>query len=221
MNRSDKPEAVAAARLEQETNRSHGPRDPETNEHKFNDDLLANTDDCRAVEELYPTLLDVLHHQTLIDYFKTYNERADTAKKTSRKLGKWAFVLAATAIALAAAEIFTETFAETIGSSLSFVIGGVAAVCGLAGVAVGAFGVLHGSRKREWLHNRFMGERIRQFHFQSIVALFPQIAAASPNAESKPERAKAEFEAQRRRLFLQFQNEFEGHVGDKYASVLG
>jgi hypothetical protein len=186
-------------------------------EHTFNNDLLANDSDRIAAGELYPTLVGVLCHRALIDYFKRYDERANTAKRTSRQWGKWAIVLASLAVALAALELFLEAK----GSDLSLIIAGVAATCGLASVIIGAIGILYGARKKEWLHNRFMGERIRQFHFQSLIALFPEITACLLNNDDKAEQTKRQFESKRDSLFIQFQSEFEGAVDSKYTSATG
>jgi hypothetical protein len=184
----------------------------------FNDDLLANTGDRNSARELYPTIEHVLYYQELIDCFKKYNDRADIAKKTSRTWGKWAIALGATAIALAAVEITVEIIAT---SHWPLIIGAGAALCGVSSVAIGAVGALFGSRKREWLRNRFMGERIRQFHFQSLIAQLPEIAASLECNGDKAAKAKAEFESSRRKLFLQFKNEFEHNLDGQFASVIG
>jgi hypothetical protein len=192
--------------------------EPASEGHKFNHDLLANEGDRCAVRKLYPTLEQVLYHEELVAYFNKYNDRADTAKKTSRIWGKWAIVLGAIAIVLAAIEIIAEITAYRFGALL---IGGVASVCGLASVTIGAFGVLLGARKREWLHNRFMGERIRQFHFQSLIAQLTQVAAVLQTADDKLDQAKTAFLTERRSLFVEFQNQFGGNVDGKFNSVIG
>ncbi len=153
--------------------------------HTFNDDLLANKGDRRAVHELYPTLEHALYHPELVAYFKKFNDRADSAKKMSRTWGKLSIVLGAAALVLAATEIVARFLIESHSSwcivrfmieyHFSLAIGGIAAACGILSVAIGGFGVLFGSRKQQWLHIRFMGERIRQFHFQSLIAQLPQI----------------------------------------------
>jgi hypothetical protein len=187
-------------------------------ERIFNDDLLANPDDQAAARELYPTLAHALYHQELIDYFKKYDDRAGAAKKTSRTWGKWAIALGATAIALAAMEIIVEISAA---SHWPLIIGAVAAVCGIASVAIGAIGVLFGSRKREWLRNRFMGERIRQFHFQSFIAQLPQIVASLQRNGDKAAQARADFESNRRKLFREFKTEFERNLDGQFAIAIG
>jgi hypothetical protein len=187
------------------------------NEHKFNSDLLASDRDRRIVHELYSTLEHVLYHEELIRYFARFNDRADIAKKMSRQWGKWAIVLAAAAIALAAVEIVADA---TSAEAWALLIGGLAAMFGLASVAIGAFGLLFGSRKREWLRNRFMGERIRQFHFQSLIGLLPQIFDSMSCAADKSEEMKKRFESDRHKIFLQFRNEFEGNLDSKFVSAI-
>jgi hypothetical protein len=186
-------------------------------EHKFNDDLLANDEDRKVIHNLYPTLEGVLYHPELVHAFKQYDDLANAAKAISRKWGRWAIVLAAVAISLAAAEIV----ADRKDVRWSLVIGAVAAVCGVTSVVVGAFGVLFGSRKREWLHNRFMGERIRQFHFQSLVGFLPEILALLSHDNDRVEQMREKFESERRKRFLKFQNEFDGNVDSKFTSLLG
>jgi hypothetical protein len=186
-------------------------------EHKFNDDLLANDEDRKVIHELYPTLEHVLYHPELIHAFRRYNDLADAAKAVSRKWGRWAIVLAAVAISLAAVEIV----ADRKDAEWSLVIGAVAAVCGVTSVVIGAFGVLFGSRKREWLHNRFMGERIRQFHFQSFVGLLPEILASLSHDNDRAEQMREKFESERRIRFLQFQNEFDRNLDSKFTSLFG
>jgi hypothetical protein len=201
-------------------------------EHKFNDDLLANEGDRAKIRELYPTLEHVLYHKELIDYFKGFNDRANVAKKKSRLLGKWAIILGAISISLAAAEIVVErvSLVEFENLPLPLAIGGVAAICGLSSVAIGAFGVLFGSRKREWLCNRFMGERIRQFHFQSLIARVDEIltSVGSEAGESKEvsevdkaKALKARFESGRHQVLTEFQHQFDGKIDSKFNGVIG
>jgi hypothetical protein len=191
---------------------------PTENEHRFNDDLLANEDDLNTIHELYPTLEYALHHPELIGYFNKFNDRANAAKRTSRKWGKYAIALGSAALVLAAIEIMARFMTV---AHWSLAIGGVAALCGLSSVTMAGFGVLFGSRKREWLHNRFMGERIRQFHFQSLISLLPRILALSNVDTDKAEEAKSQFDTARRRLFVKFQADFDGNVDGQFNSVIG
>jgi len=189
-----------------------------TNDRIFNDDLLANDGDLAKAREHYPALEHVLHHPELIAYFKHYNTRADAAKTTSRLWGKWAIVLGAVAIALAAVEIASWA----LGSKMwPLLIGSFAATCGLASVAIGALSVLLGPRKRDWLHNRFMGERIRQFHFQSLIARLPQILVSVPGEGQAATDLHDKFKEDRQHLLQRFKDQFEGHVGARFTSAIG
>jgi hypothetical protein len=189
----------------------------------FNSDLLTNEADRRAVHEFCPALDRFLVHNELIDYFKKFNSRANSAKRKSRTSGKTAIALGAIAIALAALEIALATrFAF-----LSLAVAASAAICGLLSVGIGAFGVLFGTRKHEWLLNRFMGERIRQFHFQMLIAKAPRIAASVVVAQREdPDETRAQaalekqYELDRAKMFKSFQSEFERNLAAKFASTV-
>jgi hypothetical protein len=186
--------------------------------HRFNDDLLANEGDLNKVRNLYPTLEHVLYDQDLIAFFRHYDHAAGAAKTTSTKWGRWAIVLGAVAIALAAIEIVSWA----LGSKRwPLMIGGFASVCGLASVSIGAFGVLFGPRKRVWLHNRFMGERIRQFHFQSLIARIPQILDSLQDERPGAVDRREAFKRDRHHLLLKFKDQFEGHLDDKFTNAIG
>jgi hypothetical protein len=63
-----------------------------------------------------------------------------------------------------------------------------------------------------------MGERIRQFHFQSFIALLPEIVASLDGDKAN---GKAKFETARRKLFLQFKNEFDRNLDGQVTSLIG
>jgi len=187
-------------------------------DHKFNDDLLANDGDLDRVRARYPCLVPVLHDPELIAYFAQYNVRADAAKAKSRVSGKWAIVLGAVAIALAAVEIASWSLAL---KGLPLLIGGVAAVCGLCSVGIGALNVLFGARKRDWLHSRFMSERIRQFHFQGLIARLPQIITLLEAEGERAAQSQDNYRQESRRLLDIFRDRFEGRVDAKFTSAIG
>lgn len=164
------------------------------NENVFNHDLLANPNDLELVRTLYPSLANALYHQELVTYFNTFNDPADEAKLKSRKMGTWAILLGGAAIIVAAIEVAIRVFwavsdtasklpAADVAILLS--VGSIAAVFGLASVFLGVSGTLFGSRKEQWLINRFMGERLRQFHFQSLVSQLPLIVSMADGASDE------------------------------------
>ena len=186
--------------------------------HVFNSDLLANEHDRDKIRDLYAPLEDILYHKELIDTFGKYNVLADDAKKRSRTLGKLAIVLGGMAIALAAIEVAIGISDEG-GPARTLVFGFLAALCGILSIVIGAFGVLFGDKKRKWLHNRFMGERIRQFHFQSLIVQFPEIAGILLAHGGKAARRKEKFLSDRARLFRRFLGEYECNPG-KFTGVI-
>jgi hypothetical protein len=159
---------------------------------KFNHDLLVNLADQDLARELYPSVFNSLYDPDLIDYFKQFDDRANEAKRKSRRLGTRAILLGGAAIALAAIDVAIRVFFPG-EVSLLLLIGSAAAACGLWSAALGALGMLFGQRKHEWLINRFMGERIRQFHFQSLIAQLSLILAmpSTSNGQNSGTNARA------------------------------
>jgi hypothetical protein len=193
--------------------------DPANGGNIFNNDLLANEGDLKIAQDLYAPVLHAFYHKELIDYFAKYNEPANDAKMKSTRYGMWAIALGALVLALAAAEIIMRSI--DLPHEWSLAMGGIAATCGLASIAVAGLGVLYGDRKIRWLKNRFMGERLRQLHFQSLVALLPLIIASAQD-----EAKKAELDAARRKLLANFAVEFDDRldddlVDDRFRSAIG
>ena len=156
---------------------------------KFNHDLLIHPADLATARALYPTLADALYHPELIEYFKQFDDQANDAKRKSRKLGTRAILLGAAAIAMAAIDVAIRVLWPG-DFPILLLIGLIAAACGLCSAALGAFGTLLGPRKHEWLINRFMGERICQFHFQSLIAQLPAILAMAGAQKMKIPKRK-------------------------------
>jgi hypothetical protein len=168
------------------------------NDLVFNHDLLANPNDLEVVRTLYPTFADALYHQELIDYFRTFNDPADDAKRKSTKMGTWAILLGGAAIVIGAVEVAIRVFwaiSDTAASlpaadvAVLLSVGSMAALFGLASVFLGVSGTLFGRRKEQWLINRFMGERLRQFHFQSLIAQLPLIVSMADGVSDEEKQS--------------------------------
>ena len=140
--------------------------------HKFNDDLLIWDEDVEYIKKKYPTLLHILDFDDLKKVFLEYDEPANAAKRRSRVWGYVTIVLAVGALLGASAYPMYEdaSAAETFGL--------LAAICGVASVPIGYWGLMFGKAKREWLYRRLMTERLRQFHFQTIVFRLPELLAS-------------------------------------------
>src|ERR1700732_4125415 len=192
-----------------------------TGVHIFNDDLLANAPDYDDAKTQFSTIIHVLHHPELKEYFKHFDELANTAKARSRRWGARAIIMGAIAIAFAAGEIILQSYHKDLDTGIGgwqnvlvWTVAVVAALSGIISVLIGKFGVLYGSRKNEWLHNRFMTERIRQFHFETFVARLPEIVTSLQGEDEATRIAKAdEYERHRRAWFAAFQSDLRGKVG--------
>src|SRR5262249_58674302 len=166
--------------------------------------------------------MHVLDDNRLQAYFHRYKDMAGKAKAASHRSGAWAIGLGTAAILLAGTEIITDYYNPFVSEHLGenntnvvlFVLAVGAAVCGIASVFVGRMGVLIGKRKRDWLHNRFMAEATRQFHFQSMIVGLPDILASLQGADDATrDKAKEAFKAKRNQWFSEFRSGFAGHIG--------
>jgi hypothetical protein len=196
-------------------------------EHIFNDDLLSNERDLEHAEVQFPTVIHILDDSALRECFQHFNKLAMAAKAKGRRLGSLAIALGALAIILAAFEIELQNVLQsTQRGSTSIVVGWnwnnfwqwaiatTGAVCGIASVAIGKIGFLYGRRKEEWLQNRFMSERIRQFHFETFVARLPEIIASLQDEDEATRAANIErYRNQRSGWFAVFQDEINGKLG--------
>jgi hypothetical protein len=88
----------------------------------------------------------------------------------------------------------------------------VSASAGTVSVAIGGMGILFAGKKREWLHRRFMTERIRQFHFQTFVFRLPEILASLQN-----DQAKAAFRSNRKGWVEAFKSRFDGKLAAEFS----
>ncbi len=78
----------------------------------------------------------------------------------------------------------------------------------------GAFGVLFAKTKREWLEGRLLTERMRQFHFQTFVALMPDILDASRSRDWDA------FTAKRGTLLDKFKKEVIGRKSSLFTAIV-
>lgn len=163
--------------------------------YPFNDDLLVTAEAQAAAKQYYGVIYEALYHPELIDAFRRKDKAANEAKRKSRQWGLIAVALVTVALLLASSESLIgephggETHA--IGQWIAFASG----VAGALGTIIGCFGVLFADSKRHWLESRLTTERLRQFHFQSLLALAPEIEAAvrSNDWTAFKQRRAAEF----------------------------
>jgi hypothetical protein len=146
--------------------------DSSASSHRFNDDLLINRGDLDRAQMAFPHVAHVLDHPSLRDEFRRFDVPANAAKKRGRVAGLLAIGMGAVSLVIAAATPMYR------GSPHIWVFGLIAALLGVASIFIGFGGVLYARAKRRWLCNRVMTERLRQFHFQSFVCRWREIAAS-------------------------------------------
>jgi hypothetical protein len=194
--------------------------DLQENYHKFNDDLLSTVEDLDLAARKYPTVLHVLDHPELRDLFEKIDASANHAKRKGRTFGLLAIGLGLTALMMAAFEHLLHP-AEGPASFVDRVrewptaLALVAAGCGLASVLIGGMGVLYAEKKRRWLCQRLITERIRQFHFQTFVCRQVEIMKSLKNEETR-----AAYCLNRSLWFEEFKAKFAGKLDVEFAETV-
>lgn len=158
-------------------------------EHRFNSDLLLTPgrgkkpSDLEAARDKYGPIYHVLDHKTLRQLFLTYDGPANKAKTRARKSGIQAIFLILIALVVAAIEpLADEIFHLPEAGKIIFTVTSVG--CGIVGFALASMGALFADKKCEWLYQRLMTERIRQFYFQTFVFRLPEILQSLRNETS-------------------------------------
>jgi hypothetical protein len=165
-------------------------------DYPFNDEFLFTEADRDYASTLYKKIYPALDHPELRDLFTPFDRQANEAKRTSRICGIAAVLLVAGAfLCVTAGEAFFHD------KGLRILISSVSAAFSVAGVALGTFGVLFASNKQKWLVNRFLTERLRQFHFQTLILLAPYIVAAADSGQWD------EFRRKRANLLVSFRQD--------------
>ncbi|HVY83863.1 MAG TPA: hypothetical protein VG943_01915 [Caulobacterales bacterium] len=147
---------------------------------KFNTDLLTDEGDRAMAAKAYPHVFFALDFPELRDVFLPIDAHANATKSHSRRLGVTAVCLVALALVTAAATPLHHQAPEPWPRI--FVLVGAAA--GIIGGGIGAFGIWFSQIKTEWLEQRYLAERLRQLHFQILVALAPDILKAADSGET-------------------------------------
>jgi hypothetical protein len=122
-------------------------------EQKFNDDLLLGKKDRELAERRYPTILHILDNPSLRRYFEKFDAPANRAKRSSRRAGFLAIVLAGVALMVASGEDLLRQFLEWLlrlppdyeflpHVSMRTLLVVLSAAAGIGSVIIGSVGVL-------------------------------------------------------------------------------
>jgi len=144
---------------------------------RYNHDLLLSPQDLAAAKDSFPKIFPALDHPELRTRFAAIDEVANRMKASSRGLGTLSIFLVTLALVSASTAHLTQPLPGTK------LWGSLATICGLVGLLIGGFGVMHSSRKQRWLLHRFATERLRQFFFQTQVVLAGEIVRAGASGD--------------------------------------
>lgn len=140
--------------------------------------------------------------------FRPIDARANAQKSSGRRRGYVAVMFGAFSLLAASAASLFE-------SSHEIWLSRVSAVAGVCGIAIGVFGLLHAGAKQKWLELRYQTERLRQFHFQSAIALLPELLAQQANP------ATNQFTSKRDELFRRFSVlHLDAAASDRLSAIL-
>ena len=188
--------------------------------HKFNDDILLDQQDQELAARIYPTIFHVLDHPELRQLFLVYDKASSLAKRKGRWAGVFAIAFGFSALAIAPLEYPLTRQGDCFQNLISCdrereVLAALSAVFGIIGVVIGSIGVLFSRKKREWLHLRLMTERIRQFHFQTLVYRMPEILLSLKGAHGK-----SSFVSDRSIWFEAFKDRWVGKLDSKFTELI-
>lgn len=170
-----------------------------------NIDLRLSGATGEAFEKRFRQFLFAFSDPDLQAMFDPLDKKALHAKRRARTWGMISVVLITFSLIVAALDI---AFAKQPWFNY-LIMAAVAA--GIAGVLIGFVGIMVSGSKEEWLRQRFICERIRQLHFQTLVRWAPMILAAA-----KSENYDAFFKARSDRTA-----EFRAQVEQPSAAKLG
>jgi len=161
------------------------------NTEKFNHDLLMEVKDQSLAKDAYgDRVFEVFDFPELRDVFSVYESNANMLKRRARRVGVSAILMGTCALLIASA----EPLYHHLGSTWTEIAGGLSAALGLLAVLIGSWGLWFAGIKESWLCYRMMAERLRQFHFQAIVRLLPEIEIDfRENTSQFKEARKAQF----------------------------
>ncbi len=177
---------------------------------RFNSDLLRSEPDRNSAQAAYPDIAFALDHPELRALFEPIDDAANAAKKLGRRRGIEAVCMVAVALLITAWMPLSEHEPLWLRQALA----ATGAALGLIGGYLGLSGVLFGEAKHAWLRNRFATERLRQLHFQSLVALAPLVMKAAESGDRTP------FLKARAAALARFDSEQLAHLDAKLAGVL-
>ncbi len=134
-----------------------------------NDDLVFKPETKAHLKAVYPKVAPIFEADDLHALFESYEGPANGAKQSARKWGTIGIYLGLTGMIIAALIPVILVMLPDTQIPYDKILGVLVCILTTTGLGVGYWLALNGYTKREWMKNRLGTERIRQFHFQSII----------------------------------------------------
>jgi hypothetical protein len=146
---------------------------------KYNVDLLLDPRDREAMAARYPQFMFAFDDPELRTLFEEFDKDATKAKRRSRRFG-------VAGVALVAVALIVGAFGTLVaGMDVFRIVMVVAAVIAVIGLLIGLIGVMTPRARDEWLRQRYVCERIRQLHFQTLAGWAPLIVECARKGDAK------------------------------------
>lgn len=175
---------------------------------KYNVDLLLDPKDREALARRFPQFMFAFDDPDLRALFEQFDQEATKAKRRSRTLG-------VAAVGLLTLVLIAGSFSTLLyGQPWFRLVVGVAATLAVIGLVVGWAGVMTSRSRDEWLRQRYVCERIRQLHFQTLAGWAPMILDCARKGDAK------EFLAARTARTEKFRSQVVNASAVKLADVL-
>jgi hypothetical protein len=175
----------------------------------FNDDLLIDPQGRETARRAFPHVFHVLDDEELRQLFVPNDREAGRAKRSS-------FLAGILAVSLVVIGLF-GTSAERLyeGHKCASAIAIASVILSITGVAIGLGGLMIWKSKTDWLYRRMLGERLRQYHFQTFVC---RAAEISESLKGKTEQGK--FLEQRQIWLSEFKLRFLPNLESEFNALL-
>lgn len=175
---------------------------------------------------LYPEVFHVLNFPRLRDTFARFEKAANHARIWLRVCGLAAVVFPAAALISLATHPHwrrdhhgvpvQHPHSTSVWRVAEWPVPLIVEVLGALGTIMAAGWITSGYLKQRWLLNRFMTERLRQWHFQTIVARGSDVSASCAGGVL----AREKYEADRELWLDEFLINYEGHLASKLANMI-
>lgn len=181
---------------------------------RFNDELLLSQADRELAQKTFPSVFFALDHPELREEFQRIDGKAVRAKNTSRRIGFAALIFATISLLTFPVEPLVKGIWQNADAyqTMFRYLTILGAFIGFLALFFGNLGLGFGKFKRNWLQQRLITERLRQWHAQYLISHAVEIAKVISTGEGLDA-----FRSKRSVAFQRFKRSFIDQIGSEYA----